>query len=231
MRTLTASIALLLAASTVLAGPDWTEGVSGEAMDARKNPPGQLVVLALRGAQVETIQGGLNGGDTAGGPDIADVYQLTTVIPGTRVSSGDLMATREANFDTLIALFTMNGLGIVANDDAAMGDTSSAITIATPGTYLVAIAVKGMQPVSTGGNIFNFTQPGAQFQQVPANGPGAGQPLADWNGTPVQPSPRTYILRFNAAGVPTLSETGLMVLGSAFVIGAVWFIRRGSFVV
>jgi hypothetical protein len=230
MRNFAASIALLMAASTVLAGPDWTEGLSGEATDARKNPPGQLVTFPLRGVQIETIQGGLNGADIAGGPDIADVYQLTTVVPGTRVSSGDLMATREANFDTLIALFTMNGLGIVANDDVSEFDNSSAITIATPGTYLVAIAVKGMQPVSTGGNIFNFTQPGAQFQQVPANGPGAGQPLADWNGTPVQGEPRNYILRFKAAGVPTLSETGLMVLGSAFVIGAVWFIRRGSIV-
>lgn len=230
MRIVIASTAFLFAASTVLAGPDWTEGVSGEAMDARKNPPGQLVTLALRGLQVETIQGGLNGMDTAGGADIADVYQLTTVDPGTRVTSRGLMATNEANFDTLIALFTMDGFGIVANDDIAPDDQSSAVTIATPGTYLVAIAVKGMQPVSTGGNIFNFTQPGAQFQQVPANGPGAGQPLADWVGMPVQPEPRNYILRFVPVGVPTVSEMGLVVLGASFIVGAGWFIRRGMFV-
>ncbi len=230
MRTLAASI-VLLTASTVLAGPDWTEGVSGEATDARKNPPGQLIAFALRDhLQVETILGGLNGGDIAGGADVADVYRLTTIVPNTIVKTGPFGGTREANFDTVLALFTMSGLGIVANDDVGPGDSSSAITIPTPGTYLVAVAVKGVQPISTGGNIFNFTQPGAQFAQVPANGPGAALPLQDWAGTPVPGTPRNYLLRFQAAVVPTVSEMGLIALGGAFVIGAVVVLRRGAFV-
>ena len=52
MRTLASSI-VLVSASTAFAGPDWTEGSGLGGSDARKNPPGQMVVFPPRGgAQV-----------------------------------------------------------------------------------------------------------------------------------------------------------------------------------
>lgn len=214
------TIAMLTVSSAALAGPDWTE-----VPDAIKLPPGQIIPFS----PVNSISGELVGLDAAGGPDVADLYHLTVPIGGTKVSTGPSGGPlREANFDTLLVLFNLTGRAIVANDDAAPGQTHSELTIPVPGTYLLAIAAKGAQPVSAGGNIFNFSTPGAQFAQLTPNGPGAMQPLTNWVGTPINPEPRNYIANFEPGPhVPTLSEWGLIALGGAFIAGALFILRRG----
>lgn len=222
MRSL-AMIAVLACASAAVAGPDWTE-----IPDARKLLPAQVIPFS----PVNSTTGALVGIDAAGGADTADLYQVTTTAPGSKVNTGTLPLAlrREANFDTLLVLFDTTGHAIVANDDAAPGTTSSEITIASPGTYVLAIAAKGTQPVSTSGNMFNFGGPGAQFAQLPPNGPGGALPLSGWTGTPVDPEPRNYVAYFiDANAVPTLSEWGLMALAGGFMVGAVVVLRRGAF--
>lgn len=224
MNAISLSVVLLFA-SSAFAGPDWTEVPP----DARKNPPGQTITLT----PVNSISGSLMGLDSSDfpplaslgfGPDVADLYRITVAGTTTVTTGGG--GGGSADFDTILALFCLDGTGHVANDDVSPTDTSSRITIPGPGTYFLAIAVKGVQPVSAGGNIFNFTTPGAQFAQVPANGPGRLQPLLDWPGTPVNPEPRNYVISLSR-GVPTLSELSLWVMGVSFVIGASFILRRG----
>lgn len=214
MRTLTA-LTVLMTASVALAGPDWTE-----VPDAPKIPPGQGIPFS----PVNSIMGELTGIDAAGGPDTADLYAITTTAPGTVVKTGGGGPLREADFDTILVVFRTDGTGVVANDDVAPGDTSSAVTIPSPGTYLVAVAAKGVQPVSAGGIMFNIYQPGKQYLQVGPTNAGM-QPVLDFVGTPLDPEPRHYIMRLSK-GIPAMSGPALAALGAAFVVGSILILRR-----
>lgn len=212
----------LVVAASVSAGPDWTE-----IPDARKIPPVQVIPFS----PVASITGELIGLDAAGGPDVADLYQVSTTVPGTKVSTGPGGPLREANFDTLLVLFATDGRAIVANDDVAPGQTHSELIIPSVGTFFLGVAAKGTQPVSNGGNIFNFAAPGAQFAQLTPNGPGATQPVINWNGSPVDPEPRNYLARFdNSPNIPTMSEWGLIGLGGVIIAGALVVLRKGPIV-
>jgi hypothetical protein len=217
----------LVLASSVSAGPVWTE-----MGDAAKLPPGQLIPFT----PVTLIIGGVNAMDALGGPDVADVYRIgvngkTVVKTGPRIGP-PLRGTIElgppsgSTFDTILVLFDLSGRGIVANDDAFPGETTSRLVIPEAGTYLLAVAAKGVQPVSAGGPIFNIYVPKLQFSQVPPNGPGGSQPVIDWTGTPIDPEPRNYVMQLER-DVPTLSEVGMVVLASGFMIGATVLLRRG----
>lgn len=216
MRT-TPLLAMLAAASAAFAGPDWTE-----VPDAGKLLPGQAIPFS----PVESITGELIGTDAFGGPDVVDLFSLTTTVPNTKVRTGALLAGREANFDTVLFVFNAAGQGVVANDDAGPGDTSSVVTIPTPGNYKLAVAAKGVQPVSAAGEMFEIYAPHNQFAQVTPRSPGGFSPLQDWIGAAVDPEPRFYTARLSHE-IPTLSEAGLVLLGLGFVIGAGYFLRRG----
>ncbi|MBL8747131.1 MAG: hypothetical protein JNK58_12350 [Phycisphaerae bacterium] len=215
-------VALVILASTsaAIAGPDWTE-----IPDARKIPPAQVIPFS----PVNSIMGELIGLDAAGGADTADLYVVTLGPGGGTVKTGSGSPLREANFDTILAVFNMDGTGVVANDDVGPGDTSSQVTISTSGTFLVAVAAKGVQPASAGGIMFNIYSPGNQFAQVPPNNPAGNMPVANWSGTPIDPEPRNYLahVTHGSPAVPAVSEVALVVLGAGFAVGAFMMLRRG----
>lgn len=215
--------AVFVVTSSALAGPVWTEA-NQIPPDASRIRPGHVIPFS----PVTAIVGTLTGIDTAGGPDIADVYTIMTGGP-TVVSTGAASAVLEANFDTVLCLFTTAGLGVVANDDIAVGNTRSQITIPGAGTWVLAVLPKAVQPVSAGGAIFNLFQPGNQFVQLSPTGPGGGQPQNGFAGAPNDPEPRDYTARFTpiASGIPAYSQAGLWILGISFAIGTTIVFRRG----
>lgn len=211
------ALIVLTVSSVAVAGPDWTE-----IPDASKLPPGQVIPFS----PVDSITGMLVGLDAAGGPDVADLFQVTTTIPNTTVKTGSL-PLRNSDFDTIIVVFTQAGVGVVANDDVAPGHTSSAVTIPTPGTYLIGIAAKGVQPVSQAGNMFDLYLTGNQFAQLPPTSAGM-LPVQDWVGQPIDPEPRNYMATLDQSvipPIPVLSDIGLFLLAGGFA-AAGWFALR-----
>jgi hypothetical protein len=212
-------VIVLASAAAACAGPDWTE-----IPDAPKLPPGQLIPFA----PVESVAGTLEGMDAAGGPDIADIFRITITEPNTTIKTGAGPIRGLTNFDSVIFVFDENGIGVVANDDVAPGDTTSSVTIAAPGVYLVAFAVKGVEPVSMNGPMFEIYAPGNQFAQV---GPTAAGmlPIQNWIGVPIDPEPRFYLATIDrgAQDIPVMSPVGLVVMAGMLAVGAGIVFRRG----
>jgi hypothetical protein len=154
------------------------------------------------------------------------MFQVTT-IGATTVKTGTLPLSREANFDTVLFLFTANGAALAANDDVAVGDTSSQITIPAAGVYLLAVAPKGVQPFSAGGAMFPIYNPENRFAVVQGDPTAGREPVASWQGTPINPEPRNVVMHlFAAEGIPALEGPALAVLAGGFAIGAVVLLRR-----
>lgn len=195
--------AVLLSASALLAGPDWTE-----IPDAGRLLPGQTIPIP----QPTSVLGVLVGMDAFGGPDIADLFFITTTAPMTTVRTGVGFLRGVTDFDTALFLFDVQGRGIVANDDTAPGDSSSTITILMPGQYFLGIAPKAVQPFSAAGNIFDVYAPGNQFEQVGPTTGGGSFTLAEWVGTPLSPEPRNYLAQFivPGPGVGLVGVVGVM---------------------
>lgn len=85
-------------------------------------------------------------------------------------------------------VFDANGMGITTNP-VCMGGFKTVTTayFPSPGTYYVAIAYSGVDPVSAGGAIW---APGVPAERAP-DGPGGASPLTGWSGSglvaPVNP--------------------------------------------
>lgn len=176
------AVGLLVVASPALAGPDWTEGPT----DAGKSTP-QTVSLPI---QPETISGQLGSpaplrgvGDSDGGEDIADLYDIQIDFPdefiATTVTMTLALEVEGAdgargpgvnNFDTALWLFRLDRRGLLAHNDLSASDHLSRILpiatdgtgarIPAPGRYLLAISYGDVFPVSspmgTAFPIFNF---------------------------------------------------------------------------
>lgn len=130
--------------------------------------------------------------------------------------------------DPQLFLFDAAGRGVYGNDDsfgtAQASLTSGGFSPAAPGTYFLAIASAGYNPVSAGGSIFGA----ADISDILApNGPGGASALTGFAGS--GDAGGDYQISFtgvtaNAAGVPEPSETaGLIVAG---VLGIGYQVRR-----
>lgn len=130
--------------------------------------------------------------------------------------------------DPQLFLFDAAGRGVYGNDDsfgtAQASLTSGGLSPTAAGTYFLAIASTGYNPVSAGGNIFGDADASGILA---ATGAGATSPLTGFGGDGAAGG--DYQITFtgvtaNAAGVPEPSETaGLIVAG---VLGIGYQVRK-----
>jgi len=183
------------------AGPDWTE-----IPDAGKLTP-QLITLP---SQPSTIIGELAGLDADGGPDIADTFRLKIDTPTTLVISSamiPLVGAGATNFDSVLYLFTIDGFGLLANDDISQNNNLSrllaystdgtGVVIPGPGEYILAISYNDVAPGNMAGAIFSQGpgSVGGPFQISGPDGPGGSAPFDRWGGN-MNPHPAsTYLIQ------------------------------------
>lgn len=130
--------------------------------------------------------------------------------------------------DPQLFLFDAAGRGVYGNDDsfgtAQASLTSGGLSPTAPGTYFLAIASSGYNPISAGGSIFGDADASGIFA---ATGSGANSPLSGFVGDGTAGG--DYQISFtgltaSAEGVPEPSETaGLIVAG---VLGIGYQIRK-----
>jgi len=209
MRHLSVSICVLaFTALPAFAGPDWTE-----IPDAPKLQPGQFIPFF----PVNSIVGTLAGLDALGGPDMVDLYHVRTTSAGFFSTSTTFSPFRdgggETEFDSVLFLFDLAGFGIVANDDIMPGNHDSIVEVPGPGDYLLAVAVKGIQPFSSEGNIFDIYAMNNQFNQVPPTAMGGAFPLSEWVGPPIFDAGK-YVVNFIVPAPGAIAFSSLIAVMS-----------------
>jgi hypothetical protein len=189
------SVAVL--SSAALAGPDWVEDADAGSTLGTAQP------ILVDSGSLRSISGSLTSGrDT---PDFEDVYRLKIIKP-----SLFNLSLRGATFDTQLFVFRVISDGVtfaigqLANDNADSTTIGSALgnfatdgtetTINTPGDYLIAISVKGRNPISDSGLIFNFETP---TEVSGPDGPGGFNDFIGWQG---QGSGGAYTLLLEGTG-------------------------------
>jgi len=232
------------AAQIAYAGPDWDEVSDAGSLpsSAQVVPPG-----------VKTIRGMLSGAALDGAPDFEDMYRITITTPmvfcartvpqGNALDccGGDVTPAPPpgTNFNTQLWLFfaggPSDGKGLLANDDQdsltilsrlgnAANDGSGAIIVAPGNYYLAVTGGPGRDPVSAGGLIFNQVN---TIEISGPDGPGGGAPIINWTGPPL---PGSYVIVLcgtsQVAGIPTISEWGMIVMAGTMLIVGAWLINK-----
>ncbi len=193
------------------AGPDAIEGL----LDAGELVSTALDTTVLFPGQPTSISGRLDGVD--GSPaDFVDAYLITITTPGSFTAETFQPAPLPgrggvaSDFDTQLWLFDGLGFGLLANDDKAAADVASlvappstdgtGVTIPGPGTYLLAISVSGVSPLSAGGAIFDLTDPPGITQVSGPDGVGGAGALIGWDtSSPNAMIPGDYFIRITPA--------------------------------
>lgn len=180
------AIALLTAAGARAQG--WAE--QGDAPDLMPGQP-----TAGSGA-LHLIEG------TLGGLHDVDLFQIQVLDPVLfRASTVDAVSP---SFDTQLFLFDAGGHGVTHSDDAE-GTPQSTLTRAFvqplgPGAYVVAISCRDRDAASPSGHAIWKDVP-ASLERAP-DGPGAGQPLGQWQESGLQALPYCILLE-GAAFAPS----------------------------
>ncbi|MBL9150784.1 MAG: hypothetical protein JNM94_19015 [Phycisphaerae bacterium] len=174
-------LAGLVVTSGAIAGPTFEEVPDAGSTPGTAQPTG-----GPSGAPMARIRGELTA--TADAVDFEDVYVICITDPAAFKATVNAPGT---DFDTRLSLFTLNGFGLLSNDNDPFNfpTTSSHLqqpatdatgqTIPGPGLYLLAISSKANKPGSVGGLIFNDASINGTEISGP-DGPGGGQPLAGW---------------------------------------------------
>ncbi len=186
-------VVFLGAPLAAFAGPDVIEG----SVDAGRFISTAMDTTVLIVGQPTSIAGRLGGTENPlVGNDYVDSYLITITDPVffTAQTFPTLIARQmgtPSDFDTQLWLFDASGLGLLANDDKALANIGSlitapstdgtAITIPGPGTYLLAISVKGVFPLSGIGSIFDLT--GSPTEISGPDGLGGTGALSSWDET------------------------------------------------
>lgn len=153
------------------------------------------------------------------GPNDIDVYRIFITGGGTFSAS----TAGSALSDPQLFLFSEDGRGVYANDDAGPGlqaqlPSNHALTPMDPGVYYLAVSRYDMDPYSAAGLIF----PSSPFGPIYGpTGPGGGDPLTSWVGsTSGGGSYQISLTGTQTAGVP---EPGSLILfGGGLITLASW---------
>lgn len=183
-RLLCASLAAIALAVSMLATPARAQ-TWAEVGDAGSTPGGQQTPIGL--GPLTQITGTLtDGGDV-------DLYCLE--ILNHTIFNASLFCL--AQQDPSIWLFHFTGQGIAHNDlCVGAGKTIPASSIASIGTYYLAVAAQGMQAISPGGSMW---QTGLFVGPRPVDGPGAAGNLNGWGGIPSPSSLYNYTVNLQGA--------------------------------
>jgi hypothetical protein len=173
----TAATAVIAALSLALVPGAFAADEIGDAGDLRvtANDMGGSAVTQIDGSFTDAFD--------------ADVYRVC-LTNGASFSASSVGGTFPPNLDTQMFLFDAQGYGVYANDDAAQGTRASRLPAnhlyspATGGEYYLGISQYNRDPQSSQGEIFQDNFSRMQFPDgvLPANGFGAAETLAGWNG-------------------------------------------------
>lgn len=179
---------LAFAASSAFAGPEWPEGGDAGSLPGSAQPIG-----SGGGGMVTKIIGELSGPpglpDTGLG-DFQDMYLIFICDPMNFLASTSPDNNGAANFNASLWLFSLDGRGLLANQDAGPGDThatllpdsndGTGVLLVDPGLYYLAISGAGSVPTSSPGDqrIFSFGLPG---EVSGPDGPGGSNPITGWD--------------------------------------------------
>jgi hypothetical protein len=205
----------LLAASTVLAGPDWAEED-----DAGSTLPGAQIPIGT--GPLQSISGELEGR----GGDFSDMFIIGVADP-----ANFTMQIHSAMFDAQLFIFHIThaggAYGLLANERRSLTDNRPFLTrVATdgtgaildlPGDYLIAISGFGHNPVSSTGLIFNITNP---IEVSGADGPGGFNRQIGWQGVG---GTGQYVVHLTGATFPSIPAPGA---GTMVIAGLLFAARR-----
>ena len=209
--------ASLVTATTALAGPEWPElGDAG-------NLPGNAQIPGGSGS-LGKITGALTGfgpGPSPGAGDFQDMYRIYIDDPDTFSASTNPMLGGDTSFDTQLWLFTLEGAGLLANDDATLGSGySTLLPLSTDGSgselthagfYYLAVSGYDSDPISNG-DLPIFLQPDRTEISGP-DGPGGLVPISGWG--PATGDIGTYEIAITGASfTPAPGALALLILGA-----------------
>jgi hypothetical protein len=219
---------LLFACAPAYAGPEWVE--QGDAGSL----PGGAQIVAGSGS-LGKISGALQGALTLdGAADFVDMYLIYIDDPQNFSATTTFLGGGNAQFDSQLWLFKVDGLGLLGNDDtfipsplvdsdgkivsgstlgpAATDQTGQMIT--DPGMYLLAISNQFMVPASPGGLICLFA---SSIEISGPDGQGGTQPISFWQNTSLEsgnPSSGTYSIGLTGTSlVPGPSGAVALLIG------------------
>lgn len=203
-------------AAGACAGPDWTEVGDAGKFNAQAIPfpvQPEFISGTLGDVPLLGLQRGPGGGDSDGGPDVADLYNIqidfndefiaTTFDLGFDVSlevegGADPGRTGPTNFDTALYIFRLDRSGLLANNDISTTNNRSRLLpiatdgtgsrIAAPGHYLIGVSFGDVTPVSLGGfPLFNFNNNPGPTQVSGPDGQGGPAPFTAWTPDTLHP--------------------------------------------
>ncbi|MCK6485080.1 MAG: PEP-CTERM sorting domain-containing protein [Phycisphaerae bacterium] len=176
-------------AGDALCGPDWLEQGGSDCSSNDAGSSTNTAQVPTGTGSLETVSGGL-GGDCGTFSDYEDVYMIRITDPMGFSAATTPAAGGSADFDTQLWLFSVNGFGLLANNDASpqsyIGPTATdntGQTIPGPGIYFLAVSGFGNAPLGFAGqnlrSIFRFDSP---TEISGPDGDAGGSPLAAWEG-------------------------------------------------
>ena len=165
-----------------------------------------------------------------------DMYQIFISNPAAFSASDTAFIQGYNNFDSQIFLFNAQGIGVVANDDAASGGSQSSIAAGSIsgsqiGVYYILIDGSSRYPVSSGGLIFpnltdGTTDPTGTYGPT---GPGGAQAISSYTGSSNEAG--AYRIALTGAQFVVVPEPGsvaFMLAGTAGVALTVLRRRRAA---
>ena len=217
IKTAVLAAGLILGSHSASAGSysesgDAGNGIGGNAQLATGNP----------GDAISSITGALT---LSAGISEADAFQIYIDSPSTFSATTTAFAPGVNNFDTQLFLFTLDGVGIVGNDDdTASGGPQSTIPAGSsftsslaPGYYYLLITGSGNFPASSGGLIFNnwtdgTTDPTGVYGPT---GPGGASALSSFGGNSNEGGAYSITLTGVSVPVSAVPEPASLALGIA----------------
>ena len=158
--------------------------------------------------------------------DFVDTYLLTINNPGIFAASTEAGTT----FDTILYLFDVGGLGLVANDDVSGASTRSRLVATSDdgtgisvgvGTYILAVTGFQMDPVDLlNQNLFDIPIGNTSEISGP-DGAGGANALDDWQDNTVLGSAATGDYTVTLTGVGPVPTPGVVtIFGGAGMLAA-----------
>lgn len=198
---------------------EWEELVdAGPLPNSAQEPTGNGVLTSIMGTIASSPTDVPINDLSEFGASVADVDLYEIFIADPDNFSAATLGGDNPPFDSSLALFDENGLGVYFNDDVVRNDGNSflpdmhGLGPMEPGTYYLAIFDDDLTPVSQ----LNFNGPifpevGSPFTQVVGpTGPGGALGLIDWFPEAPNNASRDYTILLTGVTVP---EPTLFVLG------------------
>lgn len=191
---LTKAAAVLLAASSATAGPEWVEQDHGSGDTSSLPGTGVQAVSSPNGGAVSKITGKLGAlGFNGPSVDFEDMYLIRIDDPSNFFATTVPQFGGSADFDSRLFLFRVDGTGLLGNDDTTiiglLGSSSAQSTLGNmstdgtrvvvdePGLYLLCVTSFISSPQNNNGFLFSF----GKFGEVSGpDGPGGADPITEW---------------------------------------------------